>query len=219
MKALLIKDLRLIFRQQRATLFMFLAVVLLITGATENPMFGILYTVFLLPALLISTIAYDAFDNGMPYIMALPVSVKEYVAEKYALTVGGAVIVNIFATVFTTLVQMVKGGIVNPTELLVCAFTAQSVILIYSAIALPVNMRYGTEKGRMILIIMAVAVGALFGSMGSLPETGEWTLMIHAGSIWQLELAGLFFLILIACIAVNAVSYYVCVKWIKRKEY
>lgn len=219
MKALLMKDLRLIVRQQRGTMFMFLAVVLLIIGATENPMFGILYTVFLLPSLLISTIAYDAFDNGMAYIMALPVSIKDYVAEKYMLVAGGSILINLLATGLTAFIQIFKGGTMNLPELMICAFTAQSVILVYSAVVLPVNMRYGTEKGRVILIIMAVAIGALLGGSGNLLETGdERTLSLLNGS-YPFGVVELLMFIMIICIVFNVISYGVCAKWMEKKEY
>lgn len=219
MKALLIKDMRLIVRQQRATLFMFLAIVLIIIGATDNPMFGILYTVFLLPSLLISTIAYDTFDNGMPYIRALPISVKDYVAEKYLLVVGGSVFINLVSTGLTGFIQAFKSGAVDMTEILICAFTAQSVILVYSAIVLPVNMRFGTEKGRIILIIMAIAIGALLGGSGALLETENENVLAVLNGIYQFGVLEMLIFIVGICVVITGISFAVCVKWMEKKEY
>ncbi len=219
MKALFIKDFRLILRQQRGTIFLFLAVVLLMVGAIDNPMFGIIYTVFFLPSLLISTIAYDIYDNGMPYIMALPVSMKQYVAEKYLLTVGGSLVINILATSLTALVQAFKSGRTDLTELLVCSFVAESVILIYSAVGLPVNMRYGTEKGRVILIIMAIAIGAFVGGSKSLLEAGNEKTVATDWWISQFGVVELLMVMVFVCIVVNVISYLVCVKWMEKKQY
>lgn len=219
MKALLMKDLRLILRQQRGTAILFMAMVLIVIGGINSPMFGILYTVFLLPSMLISTIAYDSFDNGMPYIRALPFSVKEYVAEKYMLVVGGSLLLNIVATGFTALVQMIKGGYADGAELMICAFSAQIVILIYSAIVLPVSMRYGTEKGRIILIIVAVAIGALFGGSGSLLKSGSADELLFNTSILASGMPGLLFGTVVICVGICVVSYFICVKWMEKKEY
>ena len=219
MKALMIKDLRLVMRQQRATLFMFIAIILLVIGATENPMFGIMYTVFLLPALLISTISYDTFENGMLFLLALPISKRDYVAEKYLLTVGDSVIVNILATGLTYLTRTFKGGTVDITEFLVYAFSAQSIILLYTALALPVNIRYGTEKGRFVIIILAIAIGALLGSSGHLPETGGTNALEVFGIISQFGIVELLLLVLLVCVLLTVVSFLVCVKWVKKKEY
>ena len=219
MKALFVKDMRLVLRQQKATIFMFMAVVLIVIGAANNPLFGILYTVFLLPSFLISTIAYDTFDNGMPYIMALPVSVKDYVLEKYILVIGGSVLVNLLSTGLTAFVQMLKSGSMDVEELLVCALTAQGVILVYTAVILPVNMRYGTEKGRIILIIMAVAIGAVLGGTGSLLETrGEKTLSLING-LYPFGTVQLLLSAVVVCVTIGLISFAVCVKWMEKKKY
>lgn len=219
MKALIIKDMRLIVRQQRATLFMFLAIILIIIGAGENPMFGILYTVFLLPALLISTISYDTFENGMPFLMALPISQKDYVTEKYVLTVGGSVVINILATGLTCLIQVLKGGTMESAELLICSLTAQIVILLYSALVLPVNMRFGTERGRIIMIIMAIVIGVFLSGSGSLMESNNEKILEILGIIYQLGITELLIIICCVCIAVTALSYVLAVKWMEKKEY
>ena len=133
MRGLLIKDLRLVMRQQRATLLVFISIIFLVIMAVENPMFGLVYVVFLLPALLISTISYDTFENGMLFLMSLPISRKDYVAEKYLLAVGGSVLINFVSTGFTYISGMIRGMEINFFELLVCSLTAQIIVLIYSA--------------------------------------------------------------------------------------
>lgn len=219
MKALMIKDLRLLLRQQRATIFLFLAIVLMIIVATDNPIFGILYTVFLLPSLLISTISYDTFENGMPFLMAMPISQKEYVAEKYLLAVGGSVIVNILATGFTYLIQALKGTATGSSELLIGALTAQIVILLYSAIVLPINLYYGTEKGRIVIVIMAVSIGALLSGTGKILEMQETGTAAFLTGIYQFGVVELLLIGVVICAVLDIVSYFVCVKWIKKKEY
>lgn len=219
MKALMIKDLRLLLRQQRATIFLFLAIVLMIIVATDNPIFGILYTVFLLPSLLISTISYDTFENGMPFLMAMPISQKEYVEEKYLLAVGGSVIVNILATGFTYLIQVLKGTATGSSELLIGALTAQIVILLYSAIVLPINLYYGTEKGRIVIVIMAVSIGALLSGTGKILEMQEAGTAAFLTGIYQFGVVELLLIGVIICAVLDIVSYFVCVKWMKKKEY
>lgn len=219
MKALFVKDMRLVLRQQKATIFMFMAIVLIIIGAADNPLFGILYTVFLLPSFLISTIAYDTFDNGMAYIMALPVSVKDYVLEKYILIIGGSVLVNLLSTGLTAFIQMLKSGAMDIKELLVCALLAQCVIIVYSSVVLPVNMRYGTEKGRIILIIMAVAIGALLGGSGTMLEARDEKALSFFGVMYPFGVVGLLLSAAVICTVISLVSFAVCVKWMKKKEY
>lgn len=219
MKALFIKDLRLLMRQQRATLFLFIAVILLVITAGENPMFGIMYTVFLLPALLISSVSYDTFENGMPWLMALPVSRKDYVVEKYLLAAGGSVLVNLLASGLAYSSQAVKGGGADISEYLICALSAQIVILVYSAFALPVNICFGTEKGRIVMIIMAVSVGAVLGGTGKLFETQNEQVMGVLAAVYQLGMVELLLLLLLFCAAFMVVSCLAAVKWMEKKEY
>jgi hypothetical protein len=112
-----------------------------------------------------------------------------------------------------------KRGTVDMTEILICAFTAQIVILVYSAIVLPVNMCFGTEKGRIILIIMAIAIGALFGGSGAVLETKNENILALLNGIYQFGIVELLLFIVIICVVITGVSFTVCVKWMEKKEY
>lgn len=216
-KALMIKDLRVVFRQQRSILFLIIVMILLIMGNVENPIFPILYTVFFLSALLVSTISYDTFENGMPFLLTLPVSKKDYVTEKYILAVGGSVIVNVLATGITYFTATVKGTETELTEFIICACIAEIFILIYSAVGLPVNIRYGTEKGRIIMIMIAVMIGAFLGGSGRIMESEK------AESIFQFlsgfEMTDGLVILLVLCLIFTITSYLICIKWMEKKEY
>ena len=217
MKALLIKDLRLLLRQQRVTMVFFVAVIILATMATENPMFGIVYVVFLLPSLLIATISYDSHENGMLYLMSLPVSWKTYVAEKYLLSVGGSVIINLLTTGAISVFCNIKGGEHTLAELLICSFTAQISILIYCALSMPVNLRFGVEKGRIVMIIMMILVGAILGGSASIQE--DEAAMQVLGNMAASGMAKLLFGVLLVCVLFTIGSYLVTIKWMEKKEY
>lgn len=219
MKALFIKDLRIVMKQQRFTLILFLGVIILLTFATDNPFFGIAYLLFLIPTILLSTIGYDAFENGMAYLMALPVSRKTYVKEKYVLAVGGSFIINVVASVLTFLLACMRGMQIEVTDVLICSLLSQILVLIYSALILPVNLRYGTEKGRVIMIIMAVCIGASGPFVSSLAEEQNSTLLALMERILRFGLVNLLLAILFLCIVFVMISYYVAVKWLEKKEY
>ena len=82
MKAMLIKDWKLMKGQKQFIfiLFIFLAVF----GATSNNLgFLISYMTLMATIFSISTISYDEYNNGMVYLLALPISRRKYVEEKY----------------------------------------------------------------------------------------------------------------------------------------
>ena len=94
MKALFIKDIRIILKQQRVLICAFFGVITILAFATDNSMYAVAFVLFLVPTLMLTTISYDTFENGMSYIMSLPVSVKDYVTEKYILTVASSLILS-----------------------------------------------------------------------------------------------------------------------------
>lgn len=81
MKGLLIKDLYYVF-QRKQTLLIFL-IVSLILGFTNEGSFLVGYMTLLGTIISLSTISYDNADNGMPFLMTLPISRKEYALSKY----------------------------------------------------------------------------------------------------------------------------------------
>ena len=84
MKGLLIKDFRLAFINIRI-LCIVAAVIFLIVGCGDED--GIEFIVYFVTAMcmmmVITTISYDDSDNGLAFLLTLPVSRKTYVTEKY----------------------------------------------------------------------------------------------------------------------------------------
>lgn len=214
MKALWIKDLRLILRQQKTIAFLFIPMILLITIMGDNPMVSILYTVFVFPALPISTISYDSYENGMPWLLALPISRKEYVKEKYILALSVSILANILASGLYLLSRVIMGKEIDLIGNLGISLLAQSAVIIYCALVLPVNIRFGSEKGRIIMILMIMLLSGIIGGVGG-TVTGS-NAVIAAGAFNLLE--AMIVLLVISCI-VLIISYIVCVRWIEKKEY
>ena len=58
-------------------------------------------------SLVIGTISYDELDNGMPYIMCLPIKRSDYVKEKFLMTfmmIFGGYILGIIASVIIMII-------------------------------------------------------------------------------------------------------------------
>lgn len=82
MKGLLIKDWKLLLRNQKSFLVI-MSVMMVLYMAIGNPVFVISYTPMLCVFVALSTITYDMFDNGAAFLFSLPFSRKDYVREKY----------------------------------------------------------------------------------------------------------------------------------------
>ena len=85
MKGLWTKDIKLISSQQKSLLAIWIiAAGILIT--TDQISFAITYTSIITSMIGVSTITYDAFDNGNVFLFTLPFTRKEYAMEKYLFT-------------------------------------------------------------------------------------------------------------------------------------
>lgn len=219
MKALFIKDIRIILKQQRVLICAFFAVITILAFATDNSMYAVAFVLFLVPTMMLTTISYDTFENGMSYIMSLPVSVKDYVTEKYILTVASSLIFNIMATILINVVLSIGKGVgIMPLELIVNAMLAQFMVLIYISLVLPVDIRFGTDKGMIIVVLMAVVIGAVgpmlgninvdSGLMYKLSETEITSVPVNTALLFM-SVGGVFVI----------VSYFISVKLMKQMEY
>lgn len=169
MRGLLVKDLRLLAGQKRFFVVV-VAIGLFFMLSGQDPIFTVSYCTLLLSFFTASTISYDEFNHGFFYLFSLPVSRKGYVAEKYlfGLLTGGA------AWVATTVIGGLYGSMAQEDFLLLewiaGAVGILVVLVIFLCLTLPVQFKFGSEKGR---IVISVGMIALFlGLMAFLKMDG-----------------------------------------------
>lgn len=157
MKGLWTKDIKLISSQQKSLLAIWLiAAAILIT--TDQISFVITYTSIITSMVGVSTITYDAFDNGNVFLFTLPFTRKEYIMEKYLFTLFLGAVAAIGGILLVIVVMMAKGTFsINAEEIVTTVLINIPILLIFQAIFLPVQLKYEGEKGR-IAIIAAIGV-------------------------------------------------------------
>ena len=84
MRGLLIKDYRLLWNQRR-TLGIMMLIWAIVVFTNTNPAFAVSYLIFSCSILAINTVSYDQHENGIIFLLSLPISRKQYVQEKYLL--------------------------------------------------------------------------------------------------------------------------------------
>ena len=219
MKALFIKDIRIVLKQQRVLICAFFAVITILAFATDNSMYAVAFVLFLVPTMMLTTISYDTFENGMSYIMSLPVSVKDYVTEKYILSVASSLIFNIMATILINVVLSIGKGVgIMPLELIVNAMLAQFMVLIYISLVLPVDIRFGTDKGMIIVVLMAVVIGAVGPMLGNINVDSGLMYKLSESEITSVPVNTALLLMSVGGVFV-IVSYFISVKLMKQIEY
>lgn len=168
MRGLLVKDFQLLF-QRKQTIIIFLAVCLLMGFSTDGS-FVVGYMSFLSAIFAISTISYDEADNGMLFLMTLPVERNTYVRSKYILGAVFCVPAWIFSVVVVIVISLIKGAPVDIGNTLANAVLMLPLCAFVLDLMVPLQLKYGIEKSRMVMFIVwggitavCLLVGKTFG--------------------------------------------------------
>lgn len=157
MKGLLIKDLKLIKTRGLFILFAVAAFVILQLGAGNGEM-GVGLTTLMFSMFSITSITYDEYENGMPFLFTLPITRKEYVREKYVLGFGLItavwVVMNVVCFGYEYTVQA-DFAYVFPQKL---GVTVTYLFAVYFMIAFEIAMKlkFAERSGLATILIMAV---------------------------------------------------------------
>lgn len=148
MNGLIQKDIC-ILKQRSRGLAIILAIGIVMAFSSEGS-FVIGYLTMLSTILTISTVSYDEFDNGFAFLLTLPFTKKEYVIEKYLFCLSGCIIGGAVSVVICVAGMMAKGkgfsfNIIEEAAAFIPIFA------IMLSIMLPVQLKYGAEKSRLII--------------------------------------------------------------------
>lgn len=161
MLGLLVKDIKLLIGQKQ----FFLAIILIsifFLAMGENPMFLVSYCTMIFAFFTISTMSYDEFNHGLQFIFTLPVSRRVYVLEKYVFGLG----IGGLAWLVTTIVGGCYGMATDMTfvmsEWMVAELSVLFVLSLFLCVVLPLQFKFGAEKGRTALFVLMAAVFASF---------------------------------------------------------
>lgn len=108
----------------------------------------------------LSSVSYDSFDNGNAFLFTLPFSRRTYVSEKYVLALLLAGIGWVISIIIGTVVNSWVGYL-PLSELMLVYLMILPLIFIVEALMLPIQLKFGGEKGRLALIIV-MGIIALF---------------------------------------------------------
>ena len=217
MNGLLEKDFCIILKRKKYLLT--LLIVFVWTGFFVEQEFSLAYLPLIVTMFMLGTIGCDEADNGMAFLMTLPHSAKDYAKEKYLLGVilGGA------ATVINLIIQ-IAASVFKGTDLSIMSCVVSAVILIPGwtfllAVTLPCELKFGVEKGRIVMfivygILIAVAIGARSILRNSGVNTDE--LLNSFSSIPDVVIV---LALVVASLVILFISLLIAIKIMKTKEY
>ena len=171
----------------------------------------------------LGTLGYDEFEGGYPYLFTLPVTRRTYVREKYVFCLLGAMAGAAFGTILCPAVSALKGeaGAMPFSDLIFTGVVTMCVIFIVMAgIMIPVRLKFGTEKSRIVLFgIFAVITAAAFVIKSSksafLEEIAEKL------DVFSAKVSGLTVLFAVICVTavLLIISEQISERILEKKEY
>lgn len=162
MKGLLIKDYYLLTQNKR--LFFFILIFCFLPGYLAG------YMSFLGAVVALGTISYDEADNGMPFLMTLPSGRRTYVLSKYVLEGIVCAAFWIIAQLIVIIINTFKGTPCASADEFLAALAVLPAVIILLDIIIPLHLKYGAEKSRVILILVFAATIGVYISFSSITD-------------------------------------------------
>lgn len=175
MRGLLVKEIELMKQQKQFfILVVVMGIILNLTGS-GSVSFATGYFTIITAIFVITTMSYDEFDNGFVFLMTLPITRKQYVAEKYLLGTGLTIVAWAVATVLALICKFAANRGESVSEIMIGGVATIPVALLMLAMFIPLGIYFGVEKGRYIAIVLWIiiiaVVYALVKTMGFSEET------------------------------------------------
>ena len=193
MKALIQKDVYVLWKQMKIFLLVMLVIMV------GNGSFGSVFVVLWSSMLPYTALAYDERCKWDQMAAMMPYSPRDLVLSKYVLGwlcagAAGAVVLAVQAVIRVLHLPMATG---SPLAVLI-SFCASASVL---AVTLPVMIRFSVERGRMVMFLVIFLVCGAAGALGTISISVDQT----AGGIQGPF--GFFMLILpVAAVVLTAVS-------------
>ena len=174
MKGLFVKDL-LIIKSQWKSLIMFFIVGVIMSLSFE-PTAVITYLVVISSMVAMGTIGYDEIDNGFCFLFTLPATRKDYVREKYLFCILWSAACAVIGTLLCLAMvrfNMGGGGAMQDFSITETIVVMGTTVLLLYAIMLPLRIKYGSEKSRLVLYLFFGVVAVVIFLAAKLPAAAD----------------------------------------------
>lgn len=177
MKSLILKDLYNIGHNAKSMLFILLFFAVVFLPSSGIP--GYIYTCTILcGTMIVTTFSFDERSNWTPYALIMPVSGKELIAGKYITLFIFSATGVLFGLAAGTAGSFIHGAFASMPETVpdmtvpLAAVTALAFSNVLGGISIPLVLRFGTEKSRILIlasIFIPVAVCYMVYRLLTLP--------------------------------------------------
>ena len=219
-RGLLIKDLCLMREIRKLLLIiLFVTVIFIFNGTSSTFLTG--YIMIIIAFLVGMTISYDEMNNGLAFLMTLPVTLMQYVAEKFICGLLSLFLGFVYAMVVAVIQSMIGNSAPDLKESIMTAVLFAVIGVIALSFSIAIDLKFGVEKGRVMLILGFMVIFFLF-YMGvaflerNFPEKKEaflqWFNTIFEGS-------KIYPVCAVICAVVLLVSFFASCRILEKKEF
>ncbi len=214
MKGLFIKDLMILkSRKQIFFVVAFLAVMYAVLGMHA---FAMQFLGLLGASSVVGTLSYDFMDNGGTFLFALPFTRRQYLAEKYLISIGGGV-VGLLVGLLVVGFGVLTGAPIDHGEFFAYVAVGVLVAVVMVCFMIPLEIKFGAEQSRtaMFAAIAGVFIAAVVIAK-ILPEAIVARIVVFLMHLSQAQLvAGLVGI----CVVLVAISVFLSDLFLKKKEF
>lgn len=218
MLGLLIKDIRLI-RNQGLTTLLFSAVMgFIMLISLENSALFVSYLTMLSAFLVLNSVSYDSYENGYAFLFTLPVSPRLYVVEKYVLAL---LFSSVGCLASGCVAEAFSAGNYKLWEHWFTYLAVWTVMLWMFSLMLPLHLKFGAEKSRLVLIALWAGVFAIAYLVSASGAT-QWQGTLTEGVASLYERMGVVGICLaggIGTLAVFLLSLGISIRIMRKKEF
>lgn len=216
MRGLLIKDIALM-RNQMKSFVVILGAAMIMMVVNDDVVFPVVYVCMVFAMFGINSISYDDFDNGYSFLFTLPIKRKQYVLSKYVFSLLSVITGVMISSIFMLIVLTVKGEahtFVDQIGFLVGYFAGTMVFL---SAMLPIQLKYGAERGRIALLVIAAVIVAVVFMLNKVPV--GFDVLVFLVKIEQMNDIVVGGIIAFICICIVTISYLVSCRIMEKKEF
>lgn len=219
-RGLLIKDLCLMGEIRKLLLIiLFVTVIFIFNGTSSTFLTG--YIMIIIAFLVGMTISYDEMNNGLAFLMTLPVTRRQYVAEKFICGLLSLFLGFVYTMVVAVIQSMIGNSAPDLKESIMTAVLFAVIGVIVLSFSIAIDLKFGAEKGRVTLLLGFMVIFFLF-YMGvaflerNFPEKKEaflqWFNTIFEGS-------KIYPVCAVICAVVLLLSFFASCRILEKKEF
>lgn len=210
MKGLIFKEILTIFKDNKFSIIVIPAFALF--GLFNDQNMFLMIVPVLMAMLPLGQMTYDELCHWDRYVQCMPVDKKQIVSSKYAVVVVLSLIAAVVIGIVMGIINYMKNGSLN--EVIFMVLTSLLIGVSVPCISIPINLKFGTAKGRLVYMII---VGLICGLVpvvllsDSVKLSEKMAKLFSNTAVFGMAALGLFFVMLF-------ISWLISVRIYEKKE-